>query len=86
MFEELTYEQCVVQGIGPLLFPERLEIDGVRGKVYSVEERMMMKAVCMRNMQTQAQIYRIQEEAWKALERAGIGAVRSEERRVGKEC
>ena len=70
MFEELTYEQCVVQGIGPLVFPDRL----AQG-IVSPEERIQMKAVCVHNMQTQAQIYRIQERAWRALEEAGIEAI-----------
>lgn len=69
-FEDLTLEQCIAQGVGPLVFPERLTEDG-----WTNEQRAQMKAVCVHTMQQQVQILRIQSMAWHALEQAGINAV-----------
>ena len=69
-FDNLTFEQCVAQGIGPLVFPERLaQADRPQ------QENMQMKAVCVHTMQQQIQIHRIQSMAMHALEEAGIHAV-----------
>ena len=59
-----------MQGTGPLVYTRLLE-----QKDLPAEVRQPMKAVCVQNMQTLAQIYRIQEQAWRALEAAGIKAV-----------
>ena len=64
---ELTYEQCLRQGLGPLLFPKRLETED--------PHRAQMKAVCVQNMQTQAKMLHVLTQAWQALEDAGIRAV-----------
>ena len=69
-WNDLTFDQCVVQGIGPLVFPERLA-----QAACSREEGMRMKAVCVHTMQQQVQILRIQSMALHALEEAGIQAV-----------
>lgn len=70
--EDLTYEQCVEQGLGPLVFPHRLEDEGIRGLG---DERVQMKAVCIQNMQMQAKMGRVLECAWRALTEAGIQPV-----------
>lgn len=69
ILDELTYEQCVRQGVGPMVFPDRLE------KGIDPANNMRMKAVCMQNMQTQAKLQIVLERAWKALEKAGIQPV-----------
>lgn len=69
MINELTYEQCVAQGIGPMVFPARLE-QGV-----DPANRMAMKAVCMQNMQQQVKLQHTLEQAWIALTNAGIRPV-----------
>ena len=63
----MTYEQCLRQGLGPLLFPKRLETED--------PHRAQMKAVCVQNMQTQAKMLHVLTQAWQALEDAGIRAV-----------
>ena len=74
VFDNLTYEQCVAQGIGPLVFPERLRVTGDGLRVTDAE-RMKMKAVCMSTMQQQVHLQHTLEQAWQALEKAGIRAV-----------
>ena len=69
ILDELTYEQCLMQGVGPMVFPGRLE------KGIDPANSMRMKAVCMQNMQTQAKLQIVLERAWKALEKAGIQPV-----------
>lgn len=69
ILDELTYEQCVRQGVGPLVFPARLE------KGIDPANSIRMKAVCVQNMQTQAKMQMVLEQAWKALEKAGIQPV-----------
>lgn len=69
ILDELTYEQCVRQGVGPLVFPARLE------KGIDPANSIRMKAVCVQNMQTQAKMQMVLEQAWKALEKAGIRPV-----------
>ena len=69
ILDELTYEQCLRQGVGPMVFPARLE------KGIDPTNSMRMKAVCMQNMQTQAKLQIVLERAWKALEKAGIKPV-----------
>ena len=69
ILDELTYEQCLMQGVGPMVFPARLE------KGIDPANSMRMKAVCMQNMQTQAKLQIVLERAWKALEAAGIQPV-----------
>lgn len=73
-YENLTYEQCVAQGIGPLVFPERLRVTGDGSRVTDAQ-RAQMKVVCVHTMQQQVQIRRIQSMALHALEEAGIDAV-----------
>lgn len=67
--ERLLYMHAM-QGTGPLVFPSVLEQEGLPDSV-----RQQMKAVCLHVMQTQAQLYRIQEQALRALDTAGIRAV-----------
>lgn len=67
--EDLTYEQCVMQGIGPLVFPRRLE------KGIDPANSVRMKTVCVQNMQMQAKMQRVLECAWRALTDAGIRPV-----------
>ncbi len=69
ILDELTYEQCLRQGVGPMVFPARLE------KGIDPANSMRMKAVCMQNMQTQVKLQIVLERAWKALEAAGIQPV-----------
>lgn len=75
--EDLTYEQCVMQGVGPLVFPGRLEKSRAESKESKVEthERLQMKAVCMQNMQMQAKMQIVLSRAWQALTEAGIQPV-----------
>ena len=69
ILDELTYEQCVAQGVGPLVFPERLE------KGIDPANSMRMKAVCLQNMQEQVKLRYTLEKAWTALTKAGIQPV-----------
>ena len=75
--EDLTYEQCVMQGVGPLVFPMRLEKSRAESQESKVEthERLQMKAVCMQNMQMQAKMQIVLSRAWRALTEAGIQPV-----------
>ncbi len=75
--EDLTYEQCVMQGVGPLVFPRRLEKSRAESGESRVEthERLQMKAVCMQNMQMQAKMQIVLSRAWQALTEAGIQPV-----------
>jgi len=70
IFDNLTYEQCVAQGVGPLVFPGRLE-KGDRPQA----ENMQMKAVCLQTMQQHVQLQHILAQAWTALTNAGIRPV-----------
>ena len=70
MLNALSYYQCVAQGLGPLLFPQRLSHG-----TYSAEETQRMKAVCVHNIQLQTQMMDVLERAWKALEKAEIPTV-----------
>ena len=63
---------CAMQGVGPLVYPMLL---AESNEQLSDALRAQMKAVCVHSMQTQAQIYHIQEQAYRALEKAGIQAV-----------
>lgn len=67
--EDLTYEQCVMHGLGPLAFPARLE------KGIDPANSVRMKTVCVQNMQMQAKMQRVLECAWRALTEAGIQPV-----------
>ena len=69
MIEDLTYDQCVAQGIGPLVFPQRLE----SGEDAANSQRM--KAVCLHNIQEQVKLQYTLEHAWHAMENAGIKPV-----------
>ncbi len=66
-----------MQGVGPLVFPKRLEKSRAESQESKVEthERLQMKAVCMQNMQMQAKMGRVLECAWRALTEAGIQPV-----------
>lgn len=72
MSEELI-RLIMRQGLGPLVFPRVLTDEWMSG--LGDEWRVQMKAVCVQNMQMQAKMRMIQEQAWKALEDAGIKAV-----------
>lgn len=69
ILDELTYEQCIAQGVGPLVFPSRLE------KGIDPANSVRMKAVCLQNMQAQVKLSHTLSVAWNALEKAGIKAV-----------
>lgn len=69
ILDELTYEQCMAQGVGPLVFPKRLE------KGIDPENSVRMKTVCLQNMQEQVKMRYTLEKAWQALEDAGIEPV-----------
>ena len=70
VFDDLTLEQCVEQGVGPIVFPQRLAQGG-----YSPDECLRMKAVCVQNIQQQVHLQHILDLALHALEKAGIEAV-----------
>ena len=70
MLDSLTYDQCVAQGVGPLVFPQRL----AEGNC-SPHENQQMKSVCLCTIQQQVQIRHVFEQAYAALEKAGIRAV-----------
>lgn len=69
ILDELTYEQCVAQGVGALVFPKRLE------KGIDPANSIEMKAICMQNMQKQVRLRHTLSVAWTALEEAGIEAI-----------
>lgn len=66
-----------MQGVGPLVFPRRLEKSRAESQESKVEthERLQMKAVCMQNMQMQAKMQIVLSRAWRALTEAGIQPV-----------
>ena len=59
-----------MQGTGPLVYPSVLEQEDL-----PPQARQQMKSICVYTMQTQIHLYRIQEQAMRALEEAGIQAV-----------
>ena len=69
-FDTLTYDQCLAQGIGPLVFPERLA-QGNRPQA----ECVGMKTICVHTMQQQVHLQHTLEQAWNALTQAGIHPV-----------
>lgn len=69
IFDELTYEQCLAQGVGPTVFPKRLE------KSIDPEHNAGMKMVCMQNLQQQVKLQYTLTQAWTALTKAGIRPV-----------
>lgn len=69
IFDELTYEQCLAQGVGPTVFPKRLE-DAI-----DPEHSVGMKMVCMQNLQQQVKLQYTLTQAWTALTKAGIRPV-----------
>lgn len=69
ILDELTYEQCMAQGVGPFVFPKRLE-QGI-----DPANSLRMKTVCLQNMQEQVRMRYTLEKAWKALAEAGIEPV-----------
>ena len=69
ILDELTYEQCMAQGVGPFVFPKRLE-QGI-----DPANSVRMKTVCLQNMQEQVKMHYTLEKAWQALEDAGIEPV-----------
>lgn len=69
ILDELTYEQCMAQGVGPFVFPKRLE------KGIDPANSLRMKTVCLQNMQEQVKMRYTLEKAWKALTEAGIEPV-----------
>lgn len=69
ILDELTYEQCMAQGVGPYVFPKRLE-QGI-----DPANSIRMKTVCLQNMQEQVKMHYTLEKAWKALTEAGIEPV-----------
>ena len=69
ILDELTYEQCLAQGVGPTVFPKRLE-DAI-----DPEHSVGMKMVCMQNLQQQVKLQYTLTQAWTALTKAGIRPV-----------
>ena len=69
ILDELTFEQCMAQGVGPLVFPKRLE------QGLDPANSVRMKTVCLQNMQEQVKMRYTLEKAWQALEDAGIEPV-----------
>lgn len=69
ILDELTYEQCMAQGVGPFVFPKRLE------KGNDPANSIRMKTVCLQNMQEQVKMRYTLEKAWQALVDAGIEPV-----------
>lgn len=69
ILDELTYEQCMAQGVGPFVFPKRLE------KGIDPANSVRMKTVCLQNMQEQVKMRYTLEKAWQALVDAGIEPV-----------
>ena len=69
ILDELTFEQCMAQGVGPYVFPKRLE------KGIDPANSVRMKTVCLQNMQEQVKMRYTLEKAWKALTEAGIEPV-----------
>ena len=62
---DLTYDQCVAQGVGPLLFPDRLTGDRV-GE---------MKQICLQNIRNQVKLQHTLAIAWEGLKQADIQPV-----------
>ena len=69
ILDELTYEKCLAQGVGPTVFPKRLE-DAI-DPAHSVG----MKMICMQNLQQQVKLQYTLTQAWTALTKAGIRPV-----------
>ena len=69
ILDELTYEQCLAQGVGPMVFPARLE------KGIDPAHSAQMKMVCVHNMQQQVKLQHTLSVAWTALTNAGIRPV-----------
>lgn len=69
IFDELTFEQCLAQGVGPTVFPKRLE-DAI-----DPEHSAGMKMVCLQNLQQQVKLQYTLTQAWTALTKAGIRPV-----------
>ena len=69
IFDELTFEQCLAQGVGPTVFPKRLE------DVIDPEHSAGMKMVCLQNLQQQVKLQYTFTQAWTALTKAGIRPV-----------
>lgn len=69
IFDELTFEQCLAQGVGPTVFPKRLE-DAI-----DPEHNAGMKMVCLQNLQQQVKLQYTLTQAWTALTKAGIRPV-----------
>lgn len=66
ILDKLTYEQCLAQGVGPTVFPARLE------KGLDPAHSAGMKMVCLQNIQQQVKLQYILTQAWTALTKAGI--------------
>jgi hypothetical protein len=69
ILDELTYEQCVAQGVGPMVFPARLE-QGI-----DPSHSAQMKMICLHTMQQQVKLQHVLSMAWTALTEAGIRPV-----------
>ena len=69
ILDKLTYEQCIAQGVGPMVFPARLE------KGFDPNHGAQMKMVCVHNMQQQVKLQHTLSVAWTALTKAGIRPV-----------
>lgn len=69
ILDKLTYEQCLAQGVGPMVFPARLE------KGIDPNHSAQMKMVCVHNMQQQVKLQHVLTVAWTALTSAGIRPV-----------
>ena len=58
------------QGTGSLVFPMVLDQEDIPAAA-----RMQMKGICMQTMQQHVKLHHTLEQAWKALEKAGVRAV-----------
>ena len=74
---ELTTEVLAMhmqQGTGPLVYPA-LQEKSLNTNSLNTKHLLLLKQLCVQNMQTQAKMQMVLEQAWKALEKAGIQPV-----------
>ena len=73
MSEELI-RLIIRQGLGPLVY-HALQEKSLNTNSLNTKHLLLLKQLCVQNMQTQAKMQMVLEQAWKALEKAGIKAV-----------
>ena len=73
MSEELI-RLIIRQGLGPLVYPA-LQEKSLNTNSLNTKHLLLLKQLCVQNMQTQAKMQMVLEQAWKALEKAGIQPV-----------